>query len=193
MDKNCKICGKSFVPTTFRNKLCSEECKKQNMRDNSKRIQKNRNLEERKKHAQICKKWRERTNYKKPRKIGIKIKKEKTLDQRIMGNLEGRVHMATKRQNTKKIKKVIDLLGCSLEEFKDYLEKKFKIGMVWQNYTTYGWHIDHIKPCISFNLKDPIEQDKCFHYTNLQPLWWWENLSKNELISHLKRPTGREL
>ena len=187
-NKNCIICNKEFTGV-WKRKLCENpECKKQNVRNTSKRIQKNRSLDERIKHSERCRKWRIKTRYKAPRRLGLKVKKEKTLDQRIMGNLEGRVHMATKRQNTKKTKKVIDLLGCSLEEFKDYLEKKFQIGMVWQNYTTYGWHIDHIKPCIAFNLKDPKQQEECFHYTNLQPLWWWENISKNEYISHLKRP-----
>ena len=47
------------------------------------------------------------------------------------------------------------------------------------------WHIDHIIPCASFNLKDPKQQTKCFHYTNLQPLWAKENLSKGAKILQL--------
>jgi hypothetical protein len=59
---------------------------------------------------------------------------------------------------------------------KGYLAGKFKDGMTWENHGE--WHIDHIKPCASFNLLDEGEQKKCFHYTNLQPLWASENLSK---------------
>ena len=49
--------------------------------------------------------------------------------------------------------------------------------MNWDNYGQ--WHIDHIRPCASFNLLDPIEQKICFHYTNLQPLWAEDNLKKS--------------
>ncbi len=42
------------------------------------------------------------------------------------------------------------------------------------------WHIDHIKPCSSFDFSIKEEQYKCFHYTNLQPMWGLENMSKND-------------
>jgi hypothetical protein len=54
--------------------------------------------------------------------------------------------------------------------------------MTWQNYGYYGWHIDHIKPCASFDLRKPSEQRKCFHYSNLQPLWAKDNLQKSDKI-----------
>lgn len=72
------------------------------------------------------------------------------------------------------------LVGCSLLELQKHLESQFKEGMSWENYGFYGWHIDHIRPCASFNLADLKEQKLCFHYTNLQPLWWEENLSKGD-------------
>lgn len=43
--------------------------------------------------------------------------------------------------------------------------------MTWENHKHCGWHLDHIIPCSSFDLSDPEQQNKCFHYTNLQPLW----------------------
>lgn len=74
------------------------------------------------------------------------------------------------------------LIGCSAEELKIHLEKQFRNGMSWDNYGLYGWHIDHIKPCSSFDLSTEEGQKQCFHYTNLQPLWAHENLAKGEKI-----------
>jgi hypothetical protein len=72
----------------------------------------------------------------------------------------------------------LNLLGCTLDELKIYLESKFQEGMNWNNYGK--WHIDHIKPCYSFDLTNQKEQKKCFHFLNLQPLWATQNLKKNK-------------
>ena len=74
-------------------------------------------------------------------------------------------------------------MGCSIEELKIHLEKQFRDGMSWNNYGMYGWHIDHIKPCSAFDLTDLEQQKICFHYSNLQPLWAKENLSKGKKSS----------
>ena len=71
-----------------------------------------------------------------------------------------------------------DLLGITMKELKVYLEKQFKTGMTWENYGFYGFHIDHIRPLSSFDFTKPEERKKAFHYTNLQPLWAKENMSK---------------
>jgi len=83
-----------------------------------------------------------------------------------------------------KSKSTLKLLGCSVEELKLHLEKQFKPGMSWDNhgFGSDKWHIDHIKPCSSFDLTLECEQCKCFHYSNLQPLWQFENLSKGDKI-----------
>ena len=71
-----------------------------------------------------------------------------------------------------------DLVGCDWNTLKNYIESKFQPGMTWDNHGTYGWHVDHIIPCSLFNLTKIEDQKKCFHYTNLQPLWAKENLVK---------------
>jgi hypothetical protein len=70
----------------------------------------------------------------------------------------------------------IELLGCSIEELWIHLERKFVVGMTRENYGE--WHVDHIKPCASFDLTDPEQQKECFNYKNLQPLWAYDNMSK---------------
>jgi len=67
-------------------------------------------------------------------------------------------------------------IGCSIDELCLYIESKFLSGMTWENHGE--WHIDHIKPCCSFDLTDPKQQKECFHYSNLQPLWAVDNLKK---------------
>jgi hypothetical protein len=74
------------------------------------------------------------------------------------------------------------LLGCSVDEFKAHLESLFQPGMTWDNHSKEGWHIDHIKPCASFDLTDPKQLAECFHYTNQRPLWAFDNLSKGDLL-----------
>ena len=71
----------------------------------------------------------------------------------------------------------IELLGCTPEHARFHIESQFTDGMTWDNI-----HIDHIQPCASFDLEDPIEQQRCFHYTNLQPLFAEDNLRKSDSI-----------
>jgi len=79
--------------------------------------------------------------------------------------------------------RIIDLLGCTIPEFMTYLEGQFVEGMTWNNYGPV-WHIDHIQPCSSFDLRDPEQQKRCFHWTNLKALLAIENLRKGKnLIS----------
>ena len=107
-----------------------------------------------------------------------KIRLKDDIEYRLTSNLRRRICHAVKRQNISKTSKTKDLINCDWKTFKSYFESKFKEGMTWENHGYKGWHVDHIIPCASFDLVDPEQQKKCFHYTNLQPLWWYENLSK---------------
>lgn len=102
------------------------------------------------------------------------------LNFRLLNILRTRVRGAIK--NGHKSAKTMSLLGCSIEEVKSHLESQFKEGMTWDNHGE--WHIDHIIPCASFDLTDPEQQKKCFHYTNLQPLWATENMSKGAKLEY---------
>ncbi len=77
------------------------------------------------------------------------------------------------------------LLGCTYQQLVGHLEAQFKPGMTWENKGKDGWHIDHIRPLASFDLTDPEQLHRACHYTNLQPLWARDNLSKGA-----KQPDG---
>jgi hypothetical protein len=110
----------------------------------------------------------------------LKNKKQRDAQFRVRKNIRDRMRAAMNGMG--KSKHTMELLGCSIEELKIYLEKQFVKGMCWDNYGKKGWHIDHILPCASFDLTDPEQQKICFHYTNLQPLWAKDNYKKRDKI-----------
>lgn len=97
---------------------------------------------------------------------------------RILKNLRSRTRFALKKWNTIKSDTTQNLLGCTIPFFKSYFTSLFTDGMTWDLFMDGAIHIDHIKPCIEFDLRNKEEQKKCFNYTNLQPLWELDNLKK---------------
>ena len=100
------------------------------------------------------------------------------LDFKMRKRLSGRIRQALKGQKSTKMFKTLDIIGCTVYALRQHLESQFELGMSWDNHTFNGWHIDHIRPCASFDLTKPEQQKQCFHYTNLQPLWAEDNLKK---------------
>lgn len=100
--------------------------------------------------------------------------------------LRNQFRRVLKNQEAQKSNSVIELIGCTVESLEKHLESKFTSGMNWDNYGAYKrggpmtWHIDHIKPCAAFDLTDPEQQRECFHYTNMQPLWAVDNITKGD-------------
>jgi hypothetical protein len=90
--------------------------------------------------------------------------------------LRKRTNVAFNRAYWKKGSSNEVLLGCSFEFAKKHIESKFDKGMNWNNYSRDGWHIDHIIPLSSAKNKEELEL--LCHYSNLQPLWAFDNLSK---------------
>jgi hypothetical protein len=109
-----------------------------------------------------------------------KFRRENDLEYRLQEVLRSRIVHALTSTKCVKSKRTEELIGKSISEVKKYLESMFQCGMTWNNYG-FGddkWHIDHIRPCSSFDLTDINQQKQCFHYTNLQPLWQIDNLQK---------------
>jgi DNA-directed RNA polymerase beta subunit len=150
------------------NKEKTRETKRKYREKNREKIKENQKKYQKEKRRKIQDKANE------TRKIKIK----NSVEYLISCRLRSRMNHAIKKVMQKKLSSTSDLLGCSISDLKKHIEHKFLPGMSWENYGFRGWHIDHIKPCASFDLTDPTEQKKCFHYSNLQPLWSFDNWSK---------------
>lgn len=124
--------------------------------------------------------WRK--NNKDKTRAWNKLVREENRNYSISVRVSSRIRGALKSKGVSKNNHTQELIGCSISELKAHIESKFKPGMSWDNHTVKGWHIDHIIPCAAFDLTDIEQQKKCFNYTNLQPLWWYENLSKGRKI-----------
>jgi len=76
-------------------------------------------------------------------------------------------------------------LGCSVEEFKAYIENQFSLGMSWENWGRKEgcWHLDHKRPLASFDLSDRQQFLEAAHYTNIQPMWAADNLKKGASLA----------
>lgn len=72
------------------------------------------------------------------------------------------------------------LIGCSIEDLKTHIESRFMEGMTWESHGNGQgkWNIDHIIPLVRFDLFDIEQQKKAFHYSNLRPLWFEDNMKR---------------
>lgn len=167
----CKCCKKRRQKVLRKkNKLKISEHQKKYKKDNKDKI--------RKYNQEYSKNNKDKINNrrKKNRKQRRKSDPKFVITQRLRCRLRCALAGESKSAPT------LSLLGCSVEYLVKYLENQFTDGMSWDNYGLYGWHIDHIKPCASFDLTKEKEQRKCFHYSNLQPLWAKDNLSKGDKV-----------
>ena len=134
-----------------------------------------------KEQARTQKKKYYKTNSVKLRKASVKYHKERCAKDpvyRLTHSLRCRVRSAL--YGTNKSEATSKLIGCSIDRLRVHIELKFTDGMTWDNYGK--WHVDHIIPCASFDMEDSDQQKKCFHYTNLQPLWAEDNLRKSSSV-----------
>lgn len=169
LSRQCKICRKEY------NKKYRQENKDKIKEINKKYYQENKDVIKEKE-----KKYREknrlhinelRNNYQKNRRKIDPIF-------RLSINLRSRTSKAFKYKSWHKGGSTEQLLGTTFKEAKKHIEKQFNDGMTWDNYGE--WHIDHIIPLASATTKEELK--KLCHYTNLQPLWAEENMSKGARV-----------
>jgi len=94
---------------------------------------------------------------------------------RLMGVLSSILKSSSTRHSA--------FVGCTPDFLRSHIESQFLPGMSWENRRRYPfWHIDHKIPCAAFNLRDKKQVRMCFHYTNLRPLWSYDNMKKGARI-----------
>jgi len=98
--------------------------------------------------------------------------------------LRQRLRAALLAQGATKHAPTLELLGCTVEQLRAHIEAQFEPWMTWSNWAHDTWHVDHIKPCASFDLTDIEQQRECFHFSNLQPLQATKNMRKSARLNH---------
>lgn len=158
------------------NEYMSDEEKRQRKLEKSRELYQKKRDEIRARHKQNA----SREEYKARTRERHHERKQKDINYVIKRRLRFRLrHIIDRIGNPKaKMKSMIELIGCDLETFKRHIESQFTEGMNWEAVLRGEIHMDHIKPCALFDLTKLDQQQICFHYTNIQPLWGPDNLSK---------------
>jgi hypothetical protein len=101
-------------------------------------------------------------------------------NRRLAHDLRAAIANQVRHGKAKKASSTAELLGCSIVEFRSYIEGLWLDGMTWENWGREKgcWHLDHRRPIASFDLTDTAQQRECFHFTNYQPLWAEDNVRK---------------
>ena len=190
-ERQCTNCKQSFYSKQYNKKFCSTECQKRHWNLNNKEHKLTLQREWRRNnpdkvlkdsqslgHSKAVNKWKNK-NIEKVRHYNNEFHKrhrQESPQYRIACNIRSRVSKVL--QKNIKTGSAIRDLGCSISDLKKHLESQFTEGMSWDNYGSHGWHIDHVKPLSRFNLNNKEQFKEACHYSNLQPLWAEDNLSK---------------
>lgn len=132
------------------------------------------------KNKDIIKEKQRLNYYEKNKSENVKHKRKTDPIFKLKTYLGNRLRDYLKGKKFAKNSKIFDIIGCSPNELKIYIESKFVDGMCWENHGE--WHIDHITPLSTAETLDEVY--KLNHYSNLQPLWKIDNLKKsNKLVN----------
>lgn len=103
----------------------------------------------------------------------------------ISGNLRTYIYQRVGMKNDTGQSRFREVVGCTIDEFRKHLEAHWQPGMNWENYGKLDgkWSIDHTRPCSRFDLTDPEQVRACFHFSNMKPMWWRDNLMKSDKIA----------
>ncbi len=169
----CKKCRAEYAKNYQKTESYKE------YRKSSKYINYKKEYSSSEKQKEYRKKYRSTEKYKEAQRVYRKNRRASDIKFKLITSIRTRLNTAMR--GLYKSGSAVHDLGCSIEELKTFLEKKFQPGMSWDNHGK--WHIDHKIPLASFNLSDRKQFMKAVNYKNLQPLWAKDNIVKsNKLI-----------
>jgi hypothetical protein len=128
--------------------------------------------------------YRGRFNCRKKKHLLNKKSFKKRLKEDLNSRIKYRLHYRLEAYKSDKIKPhfASKYLGCSIQEFREYVEQKWTSEMSWENYGKY-WNLDHIYPLSKINWEDMDAVKYVLNFRNIQPLLVAENSRKSNKIA----------
>jgi len=102
----------------------------------------------------------------------------------IITSISSNIRRILKEKSEVKDFKTLNIIGCSKSELKSHIESQFLENMNWENRDK--WHIDHIIPISMAKNKEEVKLLN--HYSNLRPMWEYENIIKSNNIENKDHP-----
>ena len=194
--KKCTKCGETKLKTCFYTdkrlksnlvggcKKCKSKYGKKRYKKNPEKIKENKR-KWRKENPEYSKKYREENSAALKKTRNARDTRRRRTDPlfKLKCNIRQSIRAAFKNIDSAKSETTLEILGCgTYEKFKEHMQSQFSPGMTWDNYGK--WHSDHIVPLATAKTDKQIK--KLNHYTNLQPLWAKDNLSKGAKLNWRK-------
>jgi len=174
MIANCVVCGKEFRVLGLA-KTCSPKCSAERIK--ARQQSRQQTLE----YKAWKRAYHQSPEYKAKRKVYTKAPRYKAWRRSYRKSAQAKIACGLRNRILKALKGEIkwrfEWTSCSKEFFVRHLERNWRPGMSWENHGI-DWEIDHRNPCASFDLTDPEQRRKCFHWLNQRPLWRHINRSK---------------
>lgn len=171
-EKICKVCNKSkLISELIKNRYLCKECNNEKYRDKYKNDEEYR--------LKIC--LKDKNKNKNVKNEAQKRRYHNNPNYRFIRVQRSRISIALKNKD----KNSIEYLGCSSEQYFNWLQYNLNNSFTIDNYGK-EWHIDHVIPISNFNIMDEKEQSIAFNWRNTMPLSVKNNLQKGVKISALQ-------
>ena len=173
--KTCVKCDKSHAADRFRyqSNVCLD-CEKERLYEWRKA-----NPD---KFKEICATYRGKSDYREKQNTYKKARYATDTNFKLQTLYRSRVRCFIKGGIKKGNEKYMEMLGCSWDMLRAWLERNMSEGMTWENYGS-TWHVDHTMPCAVFDFSIEENIKSCFNWSNLAPMFGSENMSKSDKIN----------